>query len=406
MWPVPVDRPSIPADSPAAAAPPALRTLAWSAFWIRVAAAVILHFAVAEAALAPDQTTYHFGGSQLALYWQGERDTVPTVAQNAPPGYYYILATIYSVIGPYSLVPKLVNCILGALLVLLVHRLGLQIAGDPRVALRAAQYTAYFPSLILWSVLNLRDIWIVTILVFVTVQAMSLQDRFRLRTFVLLLGGLVVLPEFRSYVFVPVAVPLLASFIIRRRRNIGRNILVAGILVGVAIYLNLGGSGARFMDLATLQEYRYHTGFGGSQVAPEADITTAQKALSFLPFGVATFLLAPFPWNVRNLLQASTQPEMLFFYSLIPAMIAGIAAVLRHRLADSLMILMVVGGLTLGYSLGQANVGTAYRYRAQVLPFLLTFAALGKELRRNRSRVLTALTGPGRFSPEVARFST
>jgi hypothetical protein len=402
----PIPSATTPSEAPRATASQALRPLVWRALWIRVAVAVVLHFAVAEEALAPDQGTYHFGGSQLALYWQGERDTVPAITQNAPPGYYYILATVYSVSGPWRLVPKLLNCVLGALLVLLVHRLAMQLAGDPKVALRAARYTAYFPSLILWSALNLRDIWIVSILAFVIVQAMSLQDRFRFRTFLLLLGGLVVLPEFRDYVFVPVAVPLLASFVIRRRRNIGRNVLVAGILIGVAIYFNLGGSGRRFMDLATLQEYRHHTGFGGSQVAPEADIATPQKALAFLPFGIATFLLAPFPWSVRNVLQALTQPEMLFFYSLVPAMIAGIAALLRHRLTDSLMILMVVGGLTLGYSLGQANIGTAYRYRAQVLPFLLTFAALGKELRRNRAGVLAALAIRTRASPGAARLAT
>ena len=48
--------------------------------------------------------------------------------------------------------------------------------------------------------------------------------------------------------------------------------------------------------------------------------------------------------------------------------------------------LLVTGGLTLRYSLRQANVGTAYRYRAQVLPFFLTFAAVGVRTRRQREQ--------------------
>lgn len=381
----------------------ALRPLVWRALLLRVAVAVTLHLTIPEVALAPDQVTYHFGASQLALFWQGERYTVPAVVQNAPPAYYYIVAVIYFVLGPWPLLPKLANCIPGALLTVLVHRLATRITGNERVAMRAATYTAYFPSLVLWSGLNLRDIWIVCLLVFVCVQAMSLQDHFRLRSLLLLVGAVVALPQFRDYIFIPVALPMLTSFLIRRRRNMGRNVLVVAILLGVASYLDLGARGARLMDLATLQEYRYHTGFGGSQVAPTADITTPAKAVLFLPVGVATFLFAPFPWSVRNVLQASTQPEMLFFYSLIPAMVAGIAALLRHRMKDSLMVLMVAGGLTLGYSLGQANVGTAYRYRAQVLPFLLTVAALGRELRRDRGGALASLMAPARVSPRALR---
>jgi hypothetical protein len=46
------------------------------------------------------------------------------------------------------------------------------------------------------------------------------------------------------------------------------------------------------------------------------------------------------------------------------------------------MALLITGGLTLGYALGEGNAGTAYRHRAQLLSFFLIFAAVGLESRR------------------------
>ncbi len=120
---------------------------------------------------------------------------------------------------------------------------------------------------------------------------------------------------------------------------------------------------------------------GGSRFAPTADISTPGKAIAFLPVGLAFFLLAPFPWTISNLRQAITLPEMLFFYSLIPSIVRGVAHLIRHRLTKSLMVLLITAGLTLGYALGEANAGTAYRHRAQILAFYLIFAAVGVEAR-------------------------
>jgi hypothetical protein len=75
-------------------------------------------------------------------------------------------------------------------------------------------------------------------------------------------------------------------------------------------------------------------------------VTGAAKALVFLPKGVAFFLLAPFPWAVAGLRQIFTLPEMLFFYSLVPAIVRGIRRLIRARPPDSLMVLLVTAGFT------------------------------------------------------------
>jgi hypothetical protein len=166
-----------------------------------------------------------------------------------------------------------------------------------------------------------------------------------------------------------------------------RNAIVGMVLASVIIYADrAAGSNRslRSLDLETLHEIRQGTAIGGSRFEPTADISTPAKAALFLPKGLAFFLLAPFPWTVGNLRQTLTVPEMLFFYTLLPAVAQGVVALVRHRLASSMMVLLITGGLTLGYALGEANAGTAYRHRAQVLPFYLMFASVGIERRRQR----------------------
>ena len=91
--------------------------------------------------------------------------------------------------------------------------------------------------------------------------------------------------------------------------------------------------------------------------------------------------------QITSTLKLFSAPEMLVFYALTPAMVRGIVYVVRERLRDNLQVLMLTGLLTVSYALGEGNVGTLYRHRAQALGFLLCFAALGVELKRTRDGI-------------------
>ncbi len=366
-----------------------LRKLTRRALALRLLVAVGVHFGVGEFALAPDQATYDYVGDAVARYWSGDAlFQTSFVRKGDPVAYYYIVGVLYYILGHWTLLPKLVNCCVGALTVPLVYRIALAISGDPATALRSARYTAYFPSLVLWSALLLRDIWTAWLVLLICHLAMALQDSPRLWRLLVLGGSIYLLTQFRGYILYPILAPIVLSFVVRGRRNVARNLVIGG-LIGLAVIYVDSTSGAqrrfRLPDLETLQDLRYFTSLGAQQFEAGADISTPMKAALFLPRGVAFFLLAPFPWEVRNLVQASTVPEMLFFYSLLPFLVVGLRHLVVHRLSDALMTLLIVAALTFGYALGQSNVGTAYRHRAQVLPFYLILAATGVEIRRRRA---------------------
>ena len=364
----------------------AVKSLFVRAFLLRAAAAIAIHYAVSEDLFAPDQRTYHGVAAQLAAWWSGESLFYPPMLlQPGPRGYFYIVAVVYYVLGPERLLPKLLNALIGAWTVPVAHDLALRVTGNAAVAYRTAQYTTFFPSLILWSALNIRDVWVILLILLLCREALVLQERFSVRSLVLLGAGVMAIVQFRDYILFPVTLPIVVSFFVRQRQHLLRNTVIGMIAVVAVIYADQSaGSGRRLrtLDLEQLSELRYwHTRSAGSQFE-QADISTPGKALLFLPQGLALFLLAPFPWMLGSVRQILAIPETLFFYSLLPSMFGGLKHLLTERLSSSLMIVLLTAGMTFGYALGEGNAGTAYRHRAQMLTCYLLFAAAGRERRR------------------------
>jgi hypothetical protein len=108
-----------------------------------------------------------------------------------------------------------------------------------------------------------------------------------------------------------------------------------------------------------------------------------------LLIGAVHLLLAPFPWQLASgsLRMLMVAPEMVYWWWLVFAgVIPGFGFALRRRFNDILPLLAMLIGFGLLYSVTFMNVGLIYRQRAQLMPWLLTFAAVGLEQRQQRRR--------------------
>jgi hypothetical protein len=109
----------------------------------------------------------------------------------------------------------------------------------------------------------------------------------------------------------------------------------------------------------------------------DADVSTARGAVAFLPIGLAVLLFGPFPWQMVSLRPLISLPEMLVWWSMVPALWRGLKFALGREAGRTIPI-MVFGGTLMGlYALTLGNVGAAFRQRAQVFVFLFIFVALG-----------------------------
>jgi hypothetical protein len=358
------------------------------AFLVRAVLAVVLDGTGYSVRLAPDEETYSVTGRLMALYWSGELLVKPwRFATGQPLGYFYLNALSSFLFGDTALPLKLLNCLVGTVAVRYVHLLSRDLFG-PLVAARSARLFAFLPSLVLWSALNIRDVWVVFLILYVCWKSHEAARDGSTRAFLAAGVGIFLLTRFRDYLFFVVALPPVVALLFGRRDRLLRNFVLALVgSLGLVLLVQQGqvGRGAtRHLSLEALSRARQDMASGGSAFHQDADLSTPGRALAFLPVGIAYFLLSPFPWQITTPLKLLSVPEMLVVYGLLPSMVRGIRYLLRHRLRESTQVLLLASLLTVSYALGEGNVGTLYRHRAQAIAFYLMFAAVGLEAARAR----------------------
>jgi hypothetical protein len=363
-----------------------LRRLIFYGFLVRVGIALLLHVTGYSRRFAPDEETYAQDGWLFALYWAGDVLIRPWRANTQQPlGYFYLNGIFFYVFGQTELPIKIANCLLGAFSGRYLYLLARDLFGDV-VGRRAATLFVFFPSLVLWSAVNIRDVWVVFLILYISFKSVQLARGFSVTGMIQLLLGMYGLTFFRDYLFFVVALPPVAAIAIGRSRNFARNCVLAAVVgLGMIMLVQHGAVSERAksrMSLEAISAARRDMATGGSSFHEQVDISTPGGALTFLPIGVAYFLFSPFPWEITSPLKAASLPEMILIYGLTLPLIRGVRFAVRERFRDCFQVLLLTGLLTVSYSLGEGNVGTLYRHRAQVLGFYLMFAAVGLELRR------------------------
>jgi 4-amino-4-deoxy-L-arabinose transferase-like glycosyltransferase len=326
----------------------------------------------------------------------------------------YVEAALFTVFGPDVRIALILNAGLATVTALFAY------AGASRLfshtaAVVAFIAVAFFPSLLLWSALNLKDS--LTIALAVLAIWAAIEYRAVRRPFLALLpfAAAEILVTLRSYTAATVAIACLLAIALVgvpvTRRVV--TIMVASFLTAIIILqsLNSVGIGIGQQLLVAFERERAamavgaRTGFVGTPTpiptartstagtsnptaapstegptrpaaaSPADDVALAPgRTISYLPTGLAYAILAPFPFASGRLQELLTAPEMLLWYVLV---IAGAITVWRQRrrwrsLAP--IVLMIAGLVTL-LALAEGNVGTLFRHRGMVVPFAAMLAS-------------------------------
>ncbi|MFC1889618.1 glycosyltransferase family 39 protein [Thermodesulfobacteriota bacterium] len=330
-----------------------------------------------------DAVTYEQVGRTLAKYWHGHYAFPQKLERAILPSYYHLNALIFYIFGYSRLIPQLINCVIGSLLILMFHSLCRQCFGS-RAARVGAVIAAFYPSMIMWSIINVRDIWSLFALTGVVLQGINLKRNIRPGSVLWLLFYLVLLFLLRKYLVSIVLVSFFIGFTISGGKKLLRNYLILAVVtIMLAYFLNRAGSDLLGFEQINLENIdfmrqKFAAIHGRTRYLPNADISTPQGALAYLPLGITYFLLAPFPWAIDFgvLRQVAALPEVLIWYFMVPYVIMGIRTCLKENSEDSNFILAFVIGMLIPYSLVEANAGTAFRHRIQIILFLLIFASV------------------------------
>ena len=369
-----------------------------SALCVRLIFGIIVHIYDMRVFTGGDAIGYDLGATLFIDYWQGNVDpSNPELIRlmslrGAGWGMRYLVAVIYVVFDRNIFVAQSFCGVIGAATVPLTYFCTEQIFHNKRVARTAAICIAFFPAFIIWSSQLLKDGLIVFLLVLIVILVIQLQKQFTWTGLLILSLSLFGILSLRFYIFYVAVVMVAGSFFIGLSNSIGSVIQRTAILLlvaGVLVYLGvLQTTTADLETYGSLERAQMSRGSladtGDSGFGRDEDISTVRGALAALPKGFAYLMFAPFPWEVSNLRQSITLPDVLLWWATMPFLIYGLWYSLKNKLRACLPILLFTFMLTVSYSIFQGNVGTAYRQRTQIQVFLFMFIAVGWGLLRER----------------------
>ncbi|HJR05834.1 MAG TPA: glycosyltransferase family 39 protein [Pyrinomonadaceae bacterium] len=342
-----------------------------------------------------DAMAYDQLGTWMWKSWQGD-----PYYKNPLQGYEsvgwgmaYLVGSIYATIGRNLLAVQLVNSVIGAATAPLAYLCAQQMFQNTRVSRVTALFVAFFPSLVLWTSQGLKDGPIIFCLVAAMLATMRLGEQLSPKFFLVLVGSLLGLLSLRFYVFYMAIAASGGAFLIGMRRVTGQSLarqFIVLIAVGLAMtYFGVLRRASQqfetFGNLERVQRSRADLASVESGFGRDVDVSTASGAIQTIPLGMVYLLFAPFPWQLANLRQSITLPEMFVWWASFPLLVMGIWFTLKYRMRQALPILIFTTMLTLAYSIFQGNVGTAYRQRSQLLVFYFIFVSVGAVLLKERS---------------------
>jgi 4-amino-4-deoxy-L-arabinose transferase-like glycosyltransferase len=346
-----------------------------------------------------DANTYDYLGNELLAIWHGNTifiSDIEVFSTGGGWGMLYLVGAIYAIIGRNPLAVQFVNAVLGAATAPLVYLCAQHMFRNLRVARIAAFFVVFYPSLVLWSSQGLKDAPIVFLLVAAMYATLKLGEKLNVKHFLILIASLFGILSLRFYIFYMITAAIAGAFVIGMRRFSAQSVArqaVALIAIGLALtYLGVLRTASAKLEiygnLEAIQRSRSDLAVTAtSGFSKDVDVTTTAGALTALPVGMVYLLFAPFPWQLANLRQSITLPEMLIWWASFPMLILGLWFTIRYRLRQAFPILIFTTMLTLSYSIFQGNIGTAYRQRSQLLVFYFMFVAVGivlfKEKREN-----------------------
>lgn len=396
-------------ETPAAMSDARFLTLvvAWG-FILRLLVAMSLHTEDRLwAYLGGDEATFHTNALCFASYVDGRypNPLAPRFVGTREVGFFYMLGSLYYMFGIAKAIPLVVTCAIGACTAYPVHALAGRLGGH-LAARRAAALVVFFPSLILWSALLVRDSVVLFLLVSALLAADHVRKRFSLAWLVALCGCLAALASLRSYIFLIASAGVVMSFAIGRR-GVVKSLLTGGaVMVAVILFVQHTGVGTSHLELANLEDLsklRNWNALGPSvagSLGADVDISTPTAALTYLPIGMTYFLFSPLPWQIGSPRQVLAVMDLLVWYSILPAIVRGMFWMLRRHPSRLFPLLFTVMGITVLYSLVEGNIGIIFRHRAQIIVPLCAVAGVGWAVKqRALIRETTALEGPLSYDP-------
>lgn len=347
------------------------------------------------AELIGDGWCYSENGYLVLLLWQRGVANITEIykkivvisASGTLSSYDFWNAIVYYFTGKSPLSMLFINCFAGSIIIFFVYYITKRL-GTTKAAVCAAILTAFWPSLFLWSTQNLKDTICTFLMCMLVGLTVSLKYKFRILSLFLFIIASFLLFRLRSIfllAFYACLLIFLTHSIILKKPKISLSFIIIiafSILLLREITVTRGAMVSRLQEKLTsnlnfMFSMRTYRAYGTTAFLEWIDFRTFLGFIIFLPLTLAVSWLAPFPWQLENMLQAIVLPETVLYYVLLIAMLSGVKFSMKYKIREGgfLIVNIFINLIILAFFEG--NIGTLFRHRSMILPSIFILGSIG-----------------------------
>jgi hypothetical protein len=270
-----------------------------------------------------------------------------------------------------------INCSASSLTIFPIYYITKQFSSR-KSAIVAAFLTAFWPSIFMWSIQNLKEalsVFLIAGLIWAILQ-LKVKFRFYLLFIVMLLS--VALKELRVvsfFTFYAMVFPISLILFLWKKNRVLFIFLLLLASAGLIVVINNHLKGSL---LGYINYMRTVRAVGNTAFLSNLDVSNPVNFIFFTPIALLVAWLSPFPWQIGSMSQITAMPEMLLYYLLLPAMFFGWRFIMRHKIEEGGIIIAYIFIMMLVLAFLEGNIGTLFRHRAMVLPFMFVLLGIGR----------------------------
>lgn len=320
-------------------------------------------------------------------------------------GYYYWIAALYQLFGHHPLIVQLANVIFALAVGTLTFRIAKRLAATDHVAWLAAVAALFYPTLAIWSVMMLKDIFAgFLLLACIELTFLACERPAWWRWFALAATGyavstlrfyfgilelgigsiapllLGVRPKRSAYAGAALlAFTLAASFGVGEGYWYLQALRTKGRVAQVTAGLARGGSSVEFgcgggrIPSGTTKDLLP----GVDPASPWAHGAPPLALRENLAVKIGRFFVVPLPCQGGSLLIEIGKVDWLFWWPLLILALFGMKRALTFSWQRTLIVVLPIAALVVFYADTIGNAGTLIRYRGALFPLFAVLGGLG-----------------------------
>jgi len=370
---------------------PGLRTILWIGAGFRIASALTQFFLFSLPDGNKDASRFQNLSIKLSTL---PFATLPKefVELSRAETFTWFLSFICRVFGQSNLLLQLPGVFIGVLCIILVFKLAYLICGSAALAKQSASIYAVFPSLVLYSAIVLREIYVVF---FFLLFSICIVKWVKSNNVVHLGASLLFsLPFYHLHgglMVGPIVLVIIGAFSCISQIHLGlkANTLLIPQLGFMAVFVILFGYAAfkistfsvpylgSLSDLWGSSRILFQTRATYSGLSSYPEWLLPENGLDIVLLVIPRLLYfvgSPFVWDIRALNHLLGLMDGFLVLAMFFFIIRGIA---QKKVSRSVSVLLMVSlSLLITYSWGVGNFGTALRHRVKFLPVLIAVASV------------------------------